>query len=128
MAVSSYFFIDRLLKKNQSWSKTSITNRLRSYVASQALLGPALGVGGLTLAGGAAAMGMFNCRGDTPCRVTIQSCTAVRSENVPDCQGLSSSYQDCWEDSLPEFCRIVKHLSSLDEKSQKKLRIICDAI
>ena len=92
-----------------------------SGLAGQALLGPALGVGGLTLAGGAAAMGMFNCRGDTPCRVSIQSCTSVRSENVPDCEGLSSSYQDCWEDSLPEFCRIVKHLSSIIEKSQKKL-------
>ena len=88
-----------------------------SGLAGQALLGPALG---LTIAGGAAAMGMFNCRGDTPCRVTIQSCTSVRSENVPDCERLSSSYPDCWEDSLPEFCRIVKHLSSIIEKSQKK--------
>ena len=40
-----------------------------SGLAGQALLGPALGVGGLTLAGGAAAMGMFNCQGATPCRV-----------------------------------------------------------
>ena len=43
-----------------------------SAVAGQALLGPAVGVGGLTLAGGAAAMGMFNCPdGARPCRVSI---------------------------------------------------------
>ena len=42
-----------------------------SAVAGQALLGPAVGVGGLTLAGGAAAMGMFNCPRARPCRVSI---------------------------------------------------------
>ena len=42
-----------------------------SAVAGQALLGPAVGVGGLTLAGGAAAMGMFDCSGARPCRVSI---------------------------------------------------------
>ena len=39
--------------------------------AGQTLLGPALGVGGLSLAGGAAAMEMFNCGGARPCPVSI---------------------------------------------------------
>ena len=44
-----------------------------SGVAGQALLGPVVGVGGLTVAGGAAAMrmGMFDCPGARPCRVSI---------------------------------------------------------
>ena len=43
-----------------------------SGLAGQALLAPALGVGGIAVAGvgGAAAMGMLNCGGGTPCRVT----------------------------------------------------------
>ena len=39
--------------------------------AGQTLLGPALGVGGLSLAGGAAAMEMFNCGGTMPCPVSV---------------------------------------------------------
>ena len=42
-----------------------------SAVAGQALLGPALGVGGLSLAGGAAAMQMLNCGGTMPCPVSV---------------------------------------------------------
>ena len=41
--------------------------------AGQAFLGPALGLGALGVAGAggaAAAMGMLNCGGGTPCRVT----------------------------------------------------------
>ena len=43
-----------------------------SGLAGQALLAPALGAGGIAVAGvgGAAAMGMLNCGGGTPCRVT----------------------------------------------------------
>ena len=62
-----------------------------SGLAGQALLGPALGVGGLTLAGGAAAMGMFNCQGDTPCRVIIQvftSDTNTMFQTVRGCRPL----------------------------------------
>ena len=39
--------------------------------AGQTLLGPALGVGGLSLAGGAAAMQMLNCGGTMPCPVSV---------------------------------------------------------
>ena len=39
--------------------------------AGQTLLGPALGVGGMSLVGGAAAMGMLNCGGARPCPVSI---------------------------------------------------------
>ena len=44
-----------------------------SGLAGQAFLGPALGLGALGVAGAggaAAAMGMLNCGGGTPCRVT----------------------------------------------------------
>ena len=39
--------------------------------AGQTLLGPALGVGGMSLVGGAAAMGMLNCGGARPCPVSV---------------------------------------------------------
>ena len=42
-----------------------------SGLAGQALLGPALGVGGISLVGGAAAMEMLNCGGARPCPVSI---------------------------------------------------------
>ena len=41
-----------------------------SGLAGQALLAPALGVGGIAVAGGVA-MRMISCGGRTPCRVTL---------------------------------------------------------
>ena len=42
-----------------------------SGLAGQTLLAPALGVGGIAVAGGMAAMRMISCGGRTPCRVTL---------------------------------------------------------
>ena len=42
-----------------------------SGLAGQTLLAPALGVGGIAVAGGLAAMRMISCGGRTPCRVTL---------------------------------------------------------
>ena len=73
-----------------------------SAVAGQALLGPAVGVGGLTLAGGAAAMrmGMFNCPRARPCRVSILDSWIYASVNVLDHERLSSTSEDQRKASL----------------------------
>ena len=75
-------------------------------VAGQALLGPVVGVGGLTLAGGAAAMGMFNCPAARPCRVNILDSWIYTSVNVPDHQRLSSTYQGQRKGSMSNYWEV----------------------
>ena len=62
-----------------------------SGLAGQALLAPALGAGGIAVAGvgGAAAMGMLNCGGGTPCRVT----SSLKSENGNSKSGSTYDFQ-----------------------------------
>ena len=72
--------------------------------AGQTLLGPALGVGGLSLAGGAAAMGMFNCPGTRPCRVRIVRLYFRLEHDVPDGERMSSEEKDQRKVSVSHFC------------------------